>query len=362
MKNVFKNKTVLITGNTGFKGSWLSIWLLKLGANIVGLSDKVPTSPSNYKASSLEDRINQQWLDIRDFNLVNEVFIKFKPDFVFHLAAQPLVRRSYDDPMETFETNISGTLNILECLRLSKHKTIAVMITSDKCYDNVEQLWGYRENDRLGGKDPYSASKGAAELLIKSYYESYFVKEDSLITIGVGRAGNVIGGGDWALDRIIPDSARAWSKGKPVIIRNPHATRPWQHVLEPLSGYLTLASLLYKNSKINGEAFNFGPSADQNFSVANLLDKMIDNWNEGSWKDVSQKDKVYEAGLLKLCCDKALHMLNWEAALSFNETVKLTAEWYKIYYNKLEADIWALNIEQIEYFEKKIKYIHESSK
>ena len=355
MKNVFKNKTVLITGNTGFKGSWLSIWLLKLGANVVGLSDKVPTSPSNYSASSLEDKINQQWLDVRDFNLVNNVFIKFKPDFVFHLAAQPLVRRSYDDPLETFETNISGTLNVLECLRLSKHKITAVMITSDKCYDNIEQLWGYRENDRLGGKDPYSASKGAAELLIKSYYESYFVKDDSLITIGVGRAGNVIGGGDWPLDRIIPDAAVAWSVGDPVIIRNPNATRPWQHVLEPLSGYLTLASFLYNNSKINGEAFNFGPSADQNFSVANLLDKMIDNWDAGSWKDVSQKDKVYEAGLLKLCCDKALHMLKWEAALSFNETVKLTAEWYKTFYNKSELDIWALNLKQIEYFEGKIK-------
>jgi CDP-glucose 4,6-dehydratase len=287
----FCRSTVLVTGNTGFKGTWLSSWLLQLGAKVVGLSVDIPTEPAHFNSASLGARVEQIWGDIREPEVCANAIRKFKPDYIFHMAAQPLVRRSYMDPHATFATNMYGTLNMLEALRLSMHNCTAVFITSDKCYDNVEQLWGYRENDVLGGKDPYSGSKGAAELVIRSYVASFF-GVGSPVRLAVGRAGNVIGGGDWAEDRIVPDAVRAWSAGQTLQIRNPKATRPWQHVLEPLAGYLTLAAKLSQGEKLRGEAFNFGPPSDQNYSVAELLAAMSQHWPKATWKDVSAPDAV----------------------------------------------------------------------
>lgn len=345
----FRGKTVLVTGSSGFKGSWLSAWLLQLGAKVIGLSLSVPTVPSHFLLAGLSEKMEHVWGDIRDLQVCIGIISKYRPDFVFHLAAQPLVRRSYLDPQETFTTNTLGTLNMLEALRVSGHACTAIFITSDKCYDNVEQLWGYRENDRLGGKDPYSGSKGAAELVIRSYASSFF-GGDSPIRIAVGRAGNVIGGGDWAEDRIVPDAVRAWSVGETLQIRSPRATRPWQHVLEPLAGYMTLALRLAAESKLRGEAFNFGPPSDQSYSVSALLEEMQNHWPETQWQDTSEPGAVYEAGLLKLCCDKALHQLNWRPLLSFAENIEMTADWYRAYYGK-SADVWEVTQAQVRHYQ-----------
>ena len=330
---IFNNKTVLVTGHTGFKGSWLCTWLNYLGAEVVGVSDDVVSNPSNYSVSSLSGFIQDCRVDIRDTDKVALLIKEIQPDFVFHLAAQALVRPSYENPIETMTTNAIGTANVLDALRTLDKKVVAVMITSDKAYDNVEWERGYLETDRLGGKDPYSASKGMAELAIRSYVESFFNSQDSNVKVGITRAGNVIGGGDWAIDRIVPDCMEAWANGKTVDIRSPHATRPWQHVLEPLSGYLCLAENLYLDSQYHGEAYNFGPSADQNYPVSKLIDEMSKYWDQIKWNDVSENEgHVHEASLLKLNCDKALFDLEWHSALQFEETVKMTVEWYKEYY------------------------------
>lgn len=345
----YHNKRVLITGHTGFKGSWLSIWLAKLGAKVVGVSQGLPSEPTNYEVSGLAEVVDDRRLDIRDAESLREVIQETKPDFVFHLAAQALVRTSYDNPLDTFTTNAIGSANLLDALRTLDKPVVAVMITSDKAYDNVEWVWGYRETDRLGGKDPYSASKGMAELAIRSYVESYFNSPDSNVRVGVTRAGNVIGGGDWAKDRIIPDCIRAWSEGKSVDIRSPEATRPWQHVLEPLSGYLLLGADLSQRPDLHGEAYNFGPPAHQNNSVRELIDTMASYWDSVCWNDVSQNDQsMHEAGLLKLNCDKALFDLNWQPTLLFEDTVRMTAEWYKEYYEGVGLSMRELSVAQIE--------------
>ena len=267
--NIYKGKKVLVTGHTGFKGSWLTSWLLKLGAEVIGISKDIPTEPSMFKELGLEKKITHFLKDARDLNEVQEVIIKEVPDFVFHLAAQPIVSLSYSNPIETISSNVMGTANILEALRLSNHKCTAIIITSDKAYDNVEQIWGYKEDDHMGGKDIYSGSKGATELIIKSYFYSFFNNDSCNVKLGIGRAGNVIGGGDWAKDRIVVDCMLAWNKGEHVEIRSPKATRPWQHVLEPLSGYLKLGFDLYNDNSLNGEGFNFGPRSEQNRTVQN---------------------------------------------------------------------------------------------
>jgi len=332
-RETFRNKTVVVTGHTGFKGSWLTAWLKSLGANVVGLSIGTPSEPNHFNAAQMDLDMNDLRLDVRDRSELVQVIFGAQPDFLFHLAAQPLVRRSYDDPVETYETNIFGTLYVLEALRMLDKPCTAVLITSDKCYDNVEWLWGYRESDALGGPDPYSASKGAAELIIRSHIKSYFPGSTSKVRISVARAGNVIGGGDWAADRIVPDCVRNWSEGKVVELRNPASTRPWQHVLEPLSGYLALAETLSKRPELHGEPFNFGPATQQNHSVLELVEQMSKHWNEVRWEDVSSNnDGPYESGLLKLNCDKALHLLNWRAVMGFEDTVKMTAEWFRSYY------------------------------
>jgi len=343
----FENKSVLITGHTGFKGSWLTAWLHWLGANVFGVSLDTPSEPSHFEVAALKEFVVDNRIDIRDREALVSVLLDSQPDFVFHLAAQPLVRRSYAKPIETYQTNVLGTVNLLEALRLLKKPCVAVLITSDKCYDNMEWVWGYRETDRLGGADPYSASKGAAELIIRSYVCSFFQHEEK-IRIGIGRAGNVIGGGDWAENRIVPDCVRSWAEGESAILRNPNSTRPWQHVLEPLSGYLTLAIALHEKIRFHGEPFNFGPSALNNNTVLALVQEMSRHWDQVSWKKAyNNEKKPYESGLLKLNCDKALHDLHWQAFLPFQETVRMTAEWYSSYY-KNPLTIQELTFKQIQ--------------
>lgn len=345
--NVYRNKKVLITGNTGFKGSWLSIWLLMLGAKVYGLSNGIPSRPSHFAAAKLKDKITYFEKDIRSQKDVMEVMDEIKPDFIFHLAAQSLVRVSYSDPAATIGTNVIGTMNILETLRQANRPCCAVIITSDKCYDNVEWVWGYRETDALGGKDPYSASKGAAELIVKTYANSFFNRPESRVKAASARAGNVIGGGDWAMDRIVPDCVKAWSSGKPVKVRNLNATRPWQHVLEPLSGYLLMGQRLYDNPKLNGEPFNFGPSDNRVYTVGELIEEMQKSWKDAEIDVVNPDDPEKESTLLKLCCDKALHMLKWQANLDFGETVGFTVDWYRKFYEQ-KGDVFKTSCSQIE--------------
>jgi CDP-glucose 4,6-dehydratase len=280
--------------------------------------------------------------------VVRKLVREAQPDFVFHLAAQALVRRSYADPIETWQTNTFGTVNVLEALRELKKPCVAVLITSDKCYDNKEWVWGYRETDALGGPDPYSASKGAAELAIRSYVRSYFPK-DGAVGIGVGRAGNVIGGGDWAEDRLVPDCVRAWSRAETVRLRSPSATRPWQHVLEPLSGYLALAAALHADTdaSLHGEPFNFGPPAQQDHSVRELAATMAKYWDRVRSEEIPAQNGPHESGLLKLNCDKALHHLHWRAVWDFEETVRETALWYRQYYQAPQICMADFSLQQI---------------
>jgi CDP-glucose 4,6-dehydratase len=330
----FTGKNVLVTGHTGFKGSWLTSWLKLLGANVTGIALDPPTKPSHFTETQNSKAIIDLRIDIRNQSDIEAAVSKAKPDFVFHLAAQSLVGRSYENPIETWQTNVLGTLNVLESLRSLEKPCAAVIITSDKCYENVEWLWGYRENDSLGGIDPYSASKGAAELAIRSHVKSFFPDHKSIVRIASARAGNVIGGGDWATNRIIPDCVKSWSQNSPVNLRNPKATRPWQHVLEPLSGYLTLALALKKTPHIHGEAFNFGPQSQEDKSVLNIVEEMSKHWDKVKWQDVSGDSKQnHESSLLKLNCDKAQNFLSWHSVLNFEETVGMTATWYKSFYS-----------------------------
>ena len=330
---VYAGRRVLVTGHTGFKGSWLCRWLLDLGAEVAGYSLDIPSQPSNFEILRLADDIQHHTGDIRDRRALAEVFARFRPEIVFHLAAQSLVRRSYEVPVDTFETNAIGTLNILECLRAEPAVRVAVIITSDKCYHNNEWVWGYRENDRLGGDDPYSASKACAELVCAAYMRSYFSAADTA-RIATTRAGNVIGGGDWATDRVVPDGMRAWSTGETLMLRRPEATRPWQHVLEPLSGYFWLGAQLWLgNDSVRNDSFNFGPAAAVDCSVAGLIAAMAGYWEGARWEvERTHTAARPESMLLRLVCDKAQHDLHWRAVLPFAETVRYTAEWYQRYY------------------------------
>lgn len=336
--NIYEDKKVLITGHTGFKGTWLTAWLLKLGARVVGVSKDIPTHPSMFEVLGLENKIKHVLTDVRNLDSLRNIISDEKPDFIFHLAAQAIVSLSYTDPAETITTNVIGTMNLLEVLRNYDLPCNVVLITSDKCYDNAEWVWGYKETDVLGGKDVYSGSKGAAELVIKSYFHSFF-KQNHSVRLVVGRAGNVIGGGDWASDRIVVDCMKSWAVGKPVEIRSPKATRPWQHVLEPLSGYLTLGERLAKDVKIHGEAFNFGPRSEQNRTVVELLADLSRYWGFEDAKEaykITDNIPFHEAGLLKLNCDKALFFLKWECTLFYEETIRLIGDWYSSYYKKIK--------------------------
>jgi len=351
----YKNKKVLVTGHTGFKGSWLTSWLVLLGAEVIGLSIDIPTNPSHFKAIKLQNKINHKKMDIRNLKLLKKTFKKHQPDYVFHLAAQAIVKKSYLDPIYTWETNTIGTLNVLESLREIKKNCIAVLITSDKSYKNLEIKRGYKENDILGGKDPYSASKASAELAIQSHISSFFPLKKTKVLVGIARAGNVIGGGDWSENRLIPDCVKSWSKNKRVLIRNSQSTRPWQHILEAVRGYLLLALTLKKNKKLHGEAFNFGPENTKNYSVIFLIKLMKKYWKEISWKMPNKKKKsFYESNLLKLNSNKAKIKLKWKCILTFAETISMVANWYKSYYSK-PKQIQKVSLNQINEYEKLLK-------
>lgn len=342
----YTGQKVFITGHTGFKGAWLCAWLLNLGAEVCGYSCNIPSSPSGFEALGLKTRIKHIIGDVRDRQNLQQAMESFQPDIVFHMAAQALVRPSYDEPVTTFETNAMGTLNLLESVRHVQGIKAVICITSDKCYRNDEWEWGYREIDHLGGDDPYSASKACAEIIAHAYFTSFFTSGTVGATV---RAGNVIGGGDWAVDRIIPDCARAYADNEPVVIRNPWATRPWQHVLEPLSGYLWLGALLVEGKKqgLNHEAFNFGPSAEVKATVKTVTEALAPHWpGFVALPPPGMEKAAKESTLLKLCCDKSLARLEWKATLNFTETVDLTASWYHEYYNH-NNDMMAYTLEQI---------------
>lgn len=349
--NIYKGKKVLVTGNTGFKGSWLSTWLTMLGADVYGYSIDVPTTPSMFESLDLAEHNHHMFGDIRDREKINGYIQEVRPDFIFHLAAQAIVSTSYAEPFDTITTNVIGTASVLEAIRNITWQCTCVLITSDKAYDNVEWIWGYRETDALGGKDVYSGSKGAAELVIKSYWKSFISSTDN-IKLGVARAGNVIGGGDWAKDRIVVDCIKAFSNGETVEIRCPKSTRPWQHVLEPLSGYLTLGWYLATDRCENGEAFNFGPRAEQTKTVFELTRDLAQEWGIDPDKAARITGDVpfKEATLLKLNCDKALAYLNWHSTLHYSQCVHIIAEWYKAFYIEKCKDMYRLTVSQINYY------------
>nr|WP_257713236.1 CDP-glucose 4,6-dehydratase [Vibrio neptunius] len=307
---------------------------MNLGAKVCGISKDIPTKPSIFEECNLENDIEHHFADIRDFNKIKSIIEEFEPDFLFHLAAQPIVSKSYSEPLDTISSNVMGTAHILEVLRDVSFECTAVIITSDKCYENVEWLWGYKETDALGGKDIYSGSKGAAEVIFHAYHSSFFPLGHN-VSLATGRAGNVIGGGDWAEDRIVADCMRAWSTDNKVEIRCPEATRPWQHVLEPLSGYLHLGMMLDKERSLSGQQFNFGPRAEQNHTVKDLLSDLSNHWgfeDEHDAFQVTDNIPFNEAGLLKLNCDKALSYLKWEATLDYSTCVEFVSEWYVNFY------------------------------
>ena len=341
---VFHGCKVLLTGHTGFKGSWLAFWLQQLGAEVVGLSLPSSTEPSHWKLLGLS--IEEHLQDIRDYVAVEKIIERVQPQIVFHLAAQPLVRRSYAEPLITWATNVQGTAHVLEACRHEASVKAIVAVTTDKCYENQEWLWGYRENDRLGGHDPYSASKAGAELVAASYRQSYFSKEGTPL-LATARAGNVIGGGDWSEDRLIPDMARASKLGESVEIRSPNATRPWQHVLESLSGYLLLGQRLLQGQSGFAEAWNFGPDDSGNQTVSAVLSKLNQHWNGLRWH-VTGTPQPHEASLLQLDSTKARTLLEWVPVWGFDEGLKRTADWYRLYLEKGEVSTGAQLADYVE--------------
>lgn len=354
MKDFYKGKKVLITGHTGFKGSWMAQTLLNFGARVVGVSLQTNFSPNIFDALGLQDKIENYYCDVRDYEALKGIFEKEKPEIIFHLAAQAIVRTSYDEPLKTISTNVMGTANVLEAIREVSNIKSAVIITTDKVYENKEWYYAYRETDPLGGYDPYSSSKAAADIVTNSYIQSFFnpkdfgIKHNSLIAIA--RAGNVVGGGDWAEYRLIPDIIRSiYDKKENVKIRNPQAVRPWQHVMEPISGYLTLAQGLYEKKVELSGAWNFGPNNESFMSVTSLIDEAIKILGKGSYVVESDNSK-HEAHLLKLDINKANALLNWKPKLTFRDNLELTFAWYKNYYEKKVDDIEFTNSQINNFF------------
>ncbi|NQS89724.1 CDP-glucose 4,6-dehydratase [Patescibacteria group bacterium] len=359
--NIYNSKKVLVTGHTGFKGSWLSVWLTELGAKVIGYSLEPPTEPSFFKATNLENKIIHTIGDVRDEKHLLSVFEKYQPEFVFHLAAQSLVRFSYEEPKLTYETNIMGTVNVLEAVRNTESVRACVIVTSDKCYENKEWIYGYRENDPMGGYDPYSSSKGCAELVTAAYRRSFFnSKEYSKIRnagLASVRAGNIIGGGDWREDRLIPDCVSSLSQNKTILIRNPDAIRPWQYVLEALSGYLLLGSKMYQNGVRFAGAWNFGPPDSDIITVEEIVKKMLSYWGNGDYEVETSPEKPHEAKLLKLDCSKAHSILKWHSVYNIDEALKKTTKWYKKYYNGVRGkELYKFTIEQIKEYMKRGDY------
>jgi len=356
--NNFRNKKILITGHTGFKGSWLSIWLHLLGAEVIGIALDSRTSKDNYIISNAHNNLKDHRQDIRCFEKVLEIFQKEKPDIVYHLAAQPLVLESYNNPHETFQTNTLGTANILEAIRLTDSVKVGIIVTTDKVYENKEWIWPYRETDRIGGHDPYSGSKGAAEIIISSYIKSFFNPqkyEEHQKSIASVRAGNVIGGGDWSENRIVPDCIKAIENNKIIEVRSPLSIRPWQHVLEPLSGYLILGAKMLMDPIHYSGAWNFGPESDSLFNVKTLVSSLIKSYGKGEWKDVSDKTLLHEAKSLTLDISKAKYRLNWKPIFSFAENIDYTVKWYKNY--KTNSQITYI---QVKTYQEKMEKAYES--
>ena len=334
--NFYKGKKVLITGHTGFKGSWLSIWLHELGAEVVGVALDPSSDKDNFVLSDIGSKIKADIrTDIRFAQKIKEIFIRYQPEIVFHLAAQPLVRLSYEQPVETYEANVMGTIHVMEAIRVTRSVKVAVMITTDKCYENKEQLQGYKESDPFGGYDPYSSSKGACEIAIQSWRKSFFNPKDygkkHIVSLASVRAGNVIGGGDWAKDRIIPDCIRALEAGEVIDIRSPRAVRPWEHVLEPLSGYMMLAQKMWDNPTKYCEGWNFGPEDDSVSTVWEVAAELVKNFGFGELKDSSELNAVHEARFLMLDINKAKIHLGWKPRLNMQQCITLVADWYKRY-------------------------------
>ena len=352
IKETFRGRRVLVTGHTGFKGSWLSIWLHEMGAEVVGVALDPQSEKDNYVLSGIGGKIMADLrADIRDGERLKEIFREYQPEVVFHLAAQPLVRLSYEMPVETYEVNVMGSIHVMEAVRVTESVRAVVMITTDKCYENREQLWGYREDEPMGGYDPYSSSKGAAEIAISSWRRSFFNPEDygckHRVSIASARAGNVIGGGDWSKDRIVPDCIRALEAGKEVEIRSPKAIRPWQHVLEPLSGYLLLAAKMLQEPTTYCEGWNFGPRMESVSTVWEVATLLTKSYGKGTLKDVSIPDAPHEANVLMLDISKAKFRLGWEPRTNIDACCRLTADWYKRYQTE---DVYNLCVEQINTF------------
>lgn len=353
--NFYKGKRILVTGHTGFKGSWLCIWLNELGAEVIGVGLDPYSERDNFVLSSIGSKIEVDCrVNIRNGQKIKDIFDLYQPEIVFHLAAQPLVRLSYDIPVETYETNVMGTINVMEAIRATQSVKVGVMITTDKCYDNCEQLEGYVETDPFGGYDPYSSSKGACEIAIQSWRRSFFNPADygkkHTVSLASVRAGNVIGGGDWSKDRIIPDCIRALETTKIIEIRSPKAVRPWEHVLEPLSGYMLLAQKMWENPTEYCEGWNFGPEAESVLTVWEVASAIIENFGYGELKDISDPNALHEANLLMLNINKAKKRLGWHPHLTAKETVELTSDWYKRY---RKENVYDLCVEEINKFIKK---------
>ena len=328
----WKGKKVYLTGHTGFKGSWLSLWLQNMGALVKGYSLGVNTHPSLFSLANIAEEMDSEIGDIRNLEQLTESMVSFSPEILIHMAAQPLVRLSYQEPVDTYTTNVIGTVNVLEAARKCSNLKAIVSVTTDKCYENKEWEWGYRENEPMGGYDPYSSSKGCAELVTSAYRRSFFSSEDTA-SLASARAGNVIGGGDWAEDRLIPDILRAFEKSEPVVIRNPLSTRPWQHVLEPLSGYLVLAQELFINGDEFAEGWNFGPKDEDCKPVSWILDQMVNSWGNGASWNLDKNNNPHEAGFLKLDCSKASNRLKWIPKWNLQLTLKSIVDWHQLYIN-----------------------------
>ena len=350
--NFFRGKRVLVTGHTGFKGSWLSIWLHELGAEVVGVSQEPFTNRDNFVLSGIGNKIMADLrANICNGQKMKEIFQKYQPEIVFHLAAQPLVRYSYEQPVETYEANVMGTIHVMEAIRSTNSVKVGVMITTDKCYDNKEQMRGYKEDDPFGGYDPYSSSKGACEIAIQSWRRSFFNPEDygkkHHVSLASVRAGNVIGGGDWALDRIIPDCIKALEQDKVIDIRSPKAIRPWEHVLEPLSGYMLLAKKQWEYPTEFCEGWNFGPESESVSTVWEVATELIKNYGKGELKDSSDPNAMHEAKLLMLDITKAKTKLGWKPRMNMQQCMELVADWYKRYQAE---DVYQLCVEEISKF------------
>lgn len=352
VNSFWRGKKVFLTGHTGFKGSWLSLWLQQLGAEVTGYALIPPTHPSLFEVANVGQGMRSLIGDIRDGLLLKEAMRVAAPDIVMHLAAQALVRRSYVDPVETYSTNVMGTVHLLEAVRQTPSVRAVVNVTSDKCYENKEWVWGYRESEPLGGFDPYSNSKGCSELVTAAYRNSFFNPanfDQHRVALASGRAGNVIGGGDWAEDRLIPDILRAISAGRPVVIRNPHAIRPWQHVLEPLSGYLLLARKLYEDGAVYAEGWNFGPNDEDAKPVQQIVEQLTRQWGEGASWQLDQAVHPHEAHYLKLDCSKAKMRLGWQPRWSLAQALAQITVWQKAFLQG--ADMRELSLQQISAFQ-----------